>query len=263
MNFLILILISLIITAIGFKKYVYFISLGYGFSIAAMGVVLAFVFNANLTAVTVLACIMFVVYGFRLSGYLLLREIKSSSYRAAMQKEIKDGSDIKLAAKISIWISVAVLYPLMVSPVFFRLQNGGGSDWLCVLGVAVMILGVVSESVADLQKSAAKKQNPRRFCDKGLYKIVRCPNYLGEITFWTGVLISGLGSLNGWLQWLSAFIGWAAIVYIMFGGARRLEIRQNKNYGNNPEYKAYVKKTPIILPFVPLYSVEKFKWLKG
>ena len=56
---------------------------------------------------------------------------------------------------------------------------------------------------------------------------------------------------------------WVCIVYIMFGGARRLEIRQNKNYGNDPQYQEYVKKTPILLPFVPLYSVEKYKWLVG
>jgi len=47
----------------------------------------------------------------------------------------------------------------------------------------------------------------------------------------------------------------------MFSGARRLEVRQNKNYGADPEYRAYVKSTPILLPFIPLYSVEKYKFL--
>ena len=47
----------------------------------------------------------------------------------------------------------------------------------------------------------------------------------------------------------------------MFGGARRLEIRQNKSYGDDPEYRRYVATTPIMIPFVPLYSVEKYKWL--
>ena len=49
------------------------------------------------------------------------------------------------------------------------------------------------------------------------------------------------------------------IIYVMFSGARRLEVRQNKNYGNDPEYQAYVKKTPIIFPFVPLYSLVDSK----
>ena len=49
----------------------------------------------------------------------------------------------------------------------------------------------------------------------------------------------------------------------MFGGARRLELRQNKNYGNDDEYKAYVKKTPILIPLIPLKSVANCKWLLG
>jgi hypothetical protein len=49
----------------------------------------------------------------------------------------------------------------------------------------------------------------------------------------------------------------------MFSGARRLEMRQNRTYGDDPEYQAYVKKTPIMIPLIPLYSVEKHKWLVG
>ena len=33
------------------------------------------------------------------------------------------------------------------------------------------------------------------------------------------------------------------------------------DYGRDPEYQAYVRSVPILLPFVPLYSVEKYKWL--
>lgn len=120
-----------------------------------------------------------------------------------------------------------------------------------------MALGILLESLADAQKSKAKAKNPNRFCDSGLYRMVRCPNYLGEVVFWTGVFVTGVDCFNGVWQWIGAIIGYVCIVYIMFGGARRLEIRQNKNYGTNPEYQEYVKKTPIRIPFVPLYSVEK------
>jgi steroid 5-alpha reductase family enzyme len=124
-----------------------------------------------------------------------------------------------------------------------------------------MIIGLIIESLADLQKNKAKKVNPNRFVDTGLYKLVRCPNYLGEMLFWTGVFISGLASLNGIGQLIVCLIGYLGIIYVMFSGARRLEIRQNKNYGKDPEYKNYVKTVPILLPFITLYSVEKHKWL--
>ena len=124
-----------------------------------------------------------------------------------------------------------------------------------------MVCGIALESAADLQKNAAKKVNPKRFVDTGLYRIVRCPNYLGEMIFWTGVVISGIGGVYGFGQWLMAIVGYAGIIFVMFSGARRLELRQDKNYGSDPEYQQYVATVPILLPFVPIYSVKKYKWL--
>ena len=43
----------------------------------------------------------------------------------------------------------------------------------------------------------------------------------------------------------------------MFNGAQRLEKRQMKRYGDNEEYGAYVSRTPIILPLVPIYHLNK------
>jgi steroid 5-alpha reductase family enzyme len=155
-----------------------------------------------------------------------------------------------------------LLYVTQVSGVYYRLANNTADNIFVYIGAAVMVLGLVLESVADIQKNKAKKINPKRFVDTGLYKFVRCPNYLGEMIFWTGVLISGIGAVSG-LQWILVAIGYIGIIFVMFSGARRLEIRQNKNYGNDPEYQKYVKSVPIMVPFIPLYSVEKYKWLVG
>ena len=97
--------------------------------------------------------------------------------------------------------------------------------------------------------------------DTGLYRIVRCPNYLGEMIFWTGVTLSAIGGVVYWGQWVVIAIGYIGIIYVMFSGARRLEIRQDKNYGADPEYQNYVKTVPILLPFIPLYSVKDHKWM--
>lgn len=263
MQFWILMLIALVVSCCGFYKYVWFISLGYGFSIAAFGLVLPIMFFDNLTIGTIIASLLFIIYGCRLGGYLLVRELKSKSYQEKMKKEINDGKTMPFIAKFSIWVSCAFLYVTQISPVFFRLYNNKKTDIICIVGIIIMVCGIILESVADLQKSKAKKKNPNRFCDNGLYKIVRCPNYLGEVLFWTGVFISGTTILTGFWQWAAAIFGYICIVYIMFGGARRLELRQNRTYSEDIEYQNYVKTTPILLPFIPLYSVAKYKWLVG
>ena len=123
-----------------------------------------------------------------------------------------------------------------------------------------MVVGIWMEALADKQKSDAKKKNPSRFVDTGLYRFVRCPNYLGELLLWVGVFVSGIGYMTGW-QWIPAILGLLLIFFVMFSGARRLELRQNVSYSNDPEYQQYVKSVPIILPFIPLYSVVKYKFL--
>lgn len=261
LQFLLLFAVAMIASAVGFKKYVWFISIGYGAAIAAIGVSLLVMFRGGLSTGTVLLAAMFIVYGCRLGGYLGYRELRSASYNRTMKNEIKDGKDMSLAAKCAIWISAALLYVCETSPVLFRLQKGSGTDGFAIVGFLIMVLGLCVESTADLQKNIAKKKNPKRFVDTGLFRLVRCPNYLGEMLFWTGVFVSGLNVCHTFWQWTAALIGYLGIIYVMFGGARRLEMRQNKNYGSDPEYQKYVKSTPIMVPFIPLYSVEKYKWL--
>lgn len=260
-TFWLLLAAALVISAIGFKNYVWFISLGYGFSIAGEGLLMLILFRQGLGWAAALCCLIFIAYGCRLGGYLAYRELKSSSYKKNMTGEIKDGNTVPFGVKLAIWVTCALLYVLEVLPVFYRLANGAGVNTWFYVGMVVMVLGIALESAADWQKNRAKKVNPRRFVDTGLYRLVRCPNYLGEMLFWTGVVISGIGGVHGVGQWVLSLLGYVGIIFVMFSGARRLELRQTKNYGADPEYQAYVKKVPILVPFIPLYSVAKYKWL--
>lgn len=266
MGFWVMFCIALAVSAIGFHKFVWFISLGYGFSMAAIGVALLVMFAPGASADAMVPLVMsalLVAYGLRLGGYLLVRERRSAAYNKVMKTQVNDGSGLGLPVQILVWGSCALLYACEAAPIYFRLANGTPADACAAVGALIMVGGIVLESAADLQKTAQKRRNPHRFCDEGLFSFVRCPNYLGEVLTWTGVLVSGLTALAGPWQWLAAIGGYVAIVYVMFGGARRLELRQNRNYGSDPEYQAYVRRTPILLPFVPLYSVADCTWLKG
>ena len=253
--------VALLVSSMGFKKYVWFISLGYGFSIAAEGVAMLIIFHKSLTVATVILSALLITYGLRLSGYLAIREAKNASYKKHMTTEIKDGKKIPFGVKVAIWVTCALLYLTQVLPILYRFANKASDSVASYIGIGIMAFGLILETAADIQKNQAKKKNPHRFVDTGLYRIVRCPNYLGEMIFWTGVFVSGIGALSSVWQWILALVGYLGIIYVMFSGARRLEIRQNKNYGNDKEYQAYVKKVPILIPLIPLYSVEKYKFL--
>jgi steroid 5-alpha reductase family enzyme len=264
---LIFFVVSLALCAVGFKKYVWFMSIGYGFAVAGIGVALAVLLlagsfegtgfdNIGKLAALLVFPVLFVVYGLRLSLFLAIREFKNAAYKKTLD-EVTKTDKMPLPVMIVIWICCAALYVAQTTPAFYRPYNGDGFSVCLCIGIVLAVLGIVLESAADKQKSAQKAKNPHMVATEGLYKIVRCPNYFGEILFWTGVFVSGLDTLKGVGQWIIAVFGYICIVLVMFNGAQRLEKRQNKSYGDKPEYQAYVAKTPIIIPLVPLYHLNK------
>jgi len=260
---LILFIIALVCCAVGFYKYVYFLSIGYGFAIAGCGIgifCMAYFegWHTCVYGLLVAQTLLFIAYGARLSGFLLVREIKNAAYRKTLKEATGEGEKkIPVFVLVFMWIFVSALYVAQDSAMFFRYYNQSSDLLVPVIGIAISVAGLLIETLADKQKSDQKKENPDMVATKGLYRISRCPNYWGEITFWTGVFVSGLTTYTGAGQWITAIVAYVCIFYIMVNGAQRLEKRQNGRYGEKPEYKAYVEKTPILLPFIPIKHLTK------
>ena len=255
-------IVCAVLCAVGFYKFVYFLSIGYGFAVAGGGIailIMALVLGTNAPIwVLLVQAALFVAYGIRLSGFLLVREIKSASYKKTF-KEVSGEKNPPIFVLVAIWVSVTVLYTAQVSPMLFRVTNNTESIVLPIVGFVISILGLILEAVADNQKSAQKKVRPDMVATEGLYKICRCPNYLGEIIFWTGIFVGGFDTYATIGQWITAVLAYVCIVYIMFNGAQRLEKRQMARYGDNEEYNTYANKTPIIIPLLPIYHLNKEK----
>lgn len=261
----IILAVCAVLCAVGFYKFVYFLSIGYGFAVAGGGVAVLIMYLVNPTAtpwwIVVIEAGLFLAYGIRLSGFLLVRELKNVSFKKTdvAKETLAKNNEKKMPIFVlaAIWVSVSVLYTAQVSPMLFRYTNAATDIVLPVIGFVISILGLILESVADNQKSAQKKENPNMVATKGLYKIVRCPNYLGEIIFWTGVFVSGISAYASIGQWITAILAYICIVFIMFNGAQRLEKRQMARYGEDKEYNNYANKTPIIIPLLPIYHLNK------
>ncbi len=254
-----------VLCAVGFYKFVYFLSIGYGFAVAGGGIAILVMYFINPTAVPLwvmlVQTVLFVIYGVRLSGFLLVRELKNVTFRKTdvAKDTLAKNNEKKMPVFVlaTIWITVSALYTTQVSAQLFRYVNASTDIIVPVIGFAISVFGIVLEAVADDQKSAQKKERPDMVATKGLYKMCRCPNYLGEILFWTGVFVGGISTYATAGQWIVAVIAYICIVFIMFNGAQRLEKRQMARYGENKEYNDYANKTPIIIPLLPIYHLNK------
>ena len=261
----ILLAVCAVACSVGFYKFVYFLSIGYGFAVAGGGIAILIMALVSPTDapiwIRLIQAALFLAYGIRLSGFLLVRELKNITFKktdVAKDTLAKNGEKkMPIFVLATIWIVVAALYVTQVSPMLFRYVNGSVDIIFPIIGFVISIGGLILEAIADEQKSQQKKERPDMVATKGLYKMCRCPNYLGEIIFWTGVFISGITAYQTPGQWIMAVIAYVAIVYIMFNGAQRLEKRQMARYGANEEYNTYANKTPIIIPLLPIYHLNK------
>lgn len=257
--------LSMLLSAGGFLRIYYFVSLGYAFSIATLSVVTPALLWPFVDVFTSLQTGLLFLYGIRLGGFLTLRE-RNPVYRKELEEVRQRGAHIHGAVKWAIWVGVSLLYVAMYSPALFTLvfrREHGQTGWSLPVGLGIMISGLVIEALADQQKSVFKKHNPKRFCDVGLYRFARCPNYFGEVVFWTGVWFSGLSAYQGLVQYLISGAGYVCIVLVMLGSTRRLELKQDERYGNDPEYQEYVRRIPVLFPFLPIYSFRTLRIYLG
>ncbi|XP_050397958.1 uncharacterized protein LOC126815898 [Patella vulgata] len=198
-----------------------------------------------------------VVWGLRLSGYLLYRIIKIGE-----DKRFDDKRDNCLAFA-GFWVFQAVWVFTVSLPVIFvnapasalRNTNFTPQDGV---GIALFIIGLLSETVADIQKFNFRNNpdNKGKWCAVGLWKLSRHPNYFGEITLWLGLFIISTSILvNGqWAAVLSPLFTMAILLFL--SGIPLLEKKADERYRKQESYIVYKNRTSPLIPLPPpIYAI--------
>ena len=119
-----------------------------------------------------------------------------------------------------------------------------------IVGVPMWATGFAIEVIADRQKSRfrADPANGGRFINVGLWARSRHPNYFGEILLWAGIAVMAIPYLSGtqWVVMLSPLFVYALLTRI--SGIPTLARRGQQLWGDDPDYQAYLKNTPTLLP---------------
>ena len=122
-------------------------------------------------------------------------------------------------------------------------------SWPAFIGICLWIFGFMIEIIADKQKRDFKKDTNKRhaFITTGLWAWSRHPNYFGEIVLWIGVTLIALPVLSGWQ--LATLLS-PVFVYVLLtriSGIPLLENRAQKKWGSDPDYIAYLERTPELI----------------
>ena len=117
-------------------------------------------------------------------------------------------------------------------------------------GVILWIIGFLVEVIADNQKSRFKADlaNEGRFINTGIWSRAQHPNYFGEIVLWTGVAVMAWPSLSESALIFLVSPLFVALLLTRISGIPLLRKTAGARWGDDPEYQAYLKETPVLIP---------------
>lgn len=157
-------------------------------------------FGAAYTARNIVASIFGMLWAARLGGFQLFRVAKMGGDSRFDEMRSKIFKLMFFWATQGLWIwTITMPINVLNSPAVTRETGGyGGTRGPSfgtakdIVGVIIWAIGIITESWADFGKyffKSVSKPPKGAICNVGPWKVVRRPNYLGEILNWLGIYL--------------------------------------------------------------------------
>lgn len=214
----------------------------------------------------IVASIFIMLWGVRLSGFLLFRILKTGKDDRFDDKRDKFFPFLGFWVFQMIWVWVVSLPVTIInSPAVTAypfVPFGTGRD---IAGVILFALGFIIESVGDVEKFRFRQRADKSaVCDKGFWAWSRHPNYFGEIIIQFAIYMIAVSSAaDGFVKGQAYKALYATILgpffltlLLMFVSGLPLSERPGakKRYENGQNwegYRRYLDRTSILIPFPP------------
>lgn len=177
---------------------------------------------------------------------------KTQDWRYVMLKE-KNPKLYFFTNLFGINLMPTLLVYLGTVPLYYMIFSKSAINGFSILGFLVMTGATLLELVSDIQMKKFRQTNTdkQKVMDKGLWAYSRHPNYLGEVTFWWGVLLYSFSNIN---TPLFVVIGAVAITLLfLFISIPMLE---NKMLASRPAFRDYKKRVSMLL-LLPQKKIEE------
>lgn len=191
------------------------------------------------------------VWAVRLGGYILARTWRSGHVDPRYETLKRGWGGWGLKAWGFLMIQAAVIVVLVIAVRAAAARPDPAIGWREGLAVAVLLVAVAGEGIADRQMAAFRRDpaNANQVADVGLWAWSRHPNYFFEWLAWLAYPVMALqpGYPAGWLSLLAPVLMWWLLNHV--SGVPPLEAQMLKT---RPDaYRAYQARVSRFFPRPP------------
>jgi steroid 5-alpha reductase family enzyme len=199
--------------------------------------------GSRVIAVLVLAGL----WALRLAVFVTWRNHGKPEDRRYAEMRERNGAGWRWRSLFTVFLLQATLAWLVSVPLLAVAVGTGRVFWLDYVAAALVIFGLVFETIADLQM-AAFQQRPKNadgVMNQGLWRYSRHPNYFGEFCVWWGFFLFAAAT-GGW--W--SVLGPALLTFFLLK-VSGIGLTEKGITKRRPAYQAYIDRTSAFIPQLP------------
>lgn len=214
-------------------------------SMGLMVSALIYLWSLPLTLRNAIMSALVIIWAARLAGYLWYSRIR----KGHVDKRYTElSTQWKISQSLGFFLNFQLqgLLIFIISLIFYWVHTAGNADpgLLDVIAIVIVIMGIVGESLADLQLSRFKARQKEGVCNIGLWNYSRHPNYFFDWLTWLGFTLFAVQSNKGFLAWISLLL-----LYVIFTRITGPLTERGSVQSRGQKYIDYQKQTSMFFPW--------------